>query len=109
MTAHPIRASAAACAWRRAALPAGAGPRLPLPPGSVAIEAEADTFIRFGRENTTEGADPVLRIRDPANRVLVRFSQAAIEDAVRGRVLESAALRLCIVFNNQQWSRRTPG
>jgi len=78
------------------------------PPGARVIEASADTFIRIGWENRNEGLEPILQVRDPANRVLVRFPQASVRQAVGARELESAELSLCIVFNNQHWSHRTP-
>ena len=68
--------------------------------------AEKDSFLREGIQNSNEGSNPVLRIMGTGptnNRVLIAFNQDNIQNAVTGKTLKSATLKLYIESNNHNW------
>ncbi|MCP4662002.1 MAG: hypothetical protein GY856_41900, partial [bacterium] len=58
---------------------------------AVALVAEADTYLRLGHPNQTQGSASFLRIRSSGNnRALVHFDQERIEAIVAGGSLVTA-------------------
>ena len=70
----------------------------------VTVPASADTYLRSGAPDTNEGGSSFLRMRASGdNRALVRFDQAALEQAVGSGTLVSASLKLDITGNGNNW------
>lgn len=101
-------------AWKRFALlgalvAAGIAGLLAIPNAgadepSADVPASADTYLRRGNPNTNEGASTFLRVRTTGdNRALVRFDEAAIQDAIGAETLLTATLRLTIVETPSNW------
>ena len=73
--------------------------------GIVTLDADADTYVRQGANDTNEGASTFMQVRDSGNnRGLVRFDQTAISTAVGTDTLLSATLELDITENFDNWS-----
>ena len=71
---------------------------------TVALNSAADTTLRQGTPNSNQGAETFLRIQHNGNqRVLVRFDQQALEQAVGSSSIRSAKLRLFIAANGNNW------
>ena len=67
------------------------------------ISAE-DTTLKQGTPNANQGAETLLRIQHSGNqRVLVRFDQQALEQAIGNSSIRSAKLRLFIAANGNNW------
>lgn len=101
-------------AWKRFALlgalvAAGIAGLLAIPNAgadepSADVPASADTYLRRGNPNTNEGASTFLRVRATGdNRALIRFDEAAIQDAIGAETLLTATLRLTIVETPSSW------
>lgn len=64
----------------------------------------ADTYLRQGAPNRSQGADPILRLQASGNnRALVRFDRVAIAAAVGAGTLQGARLELTIAVNADNW------
>lgn len=86
-TASDASANTAACSFKVAV--------------SGTLLASADSFMRDGADNTNEGANERLRIKNAGNnRALVRFNLSGISTAG----LQSATLTLNIAENLNNWS-----
>lgn len=71
---------------------------------TVTFPAVADTYLRQGSPNQSQGSESFLRIqRSGKNRSLVRFGQAAIASALGGTTLRSAHLELYVQANGDNW------
>lgn len=101
-------------AWKRFALlgalvAAGIAGLLAIPNAgadepSASLTPVADTFVRQSNSNTNEGASTFLRVRaTDDNRALIRFDEAAIQDAIGAETLLTATLRLTIVETPSNW------
>ncbi|MBL8229539.1 MAG: DNRLRE domain-containing protein [Bryobacterales bacterium] len=74
------------------------------PPPTPTLTATADTYVRSGSPNQSQGYDTILRVQDSGNnRALVQFSQAVIASVVGGGTLQSARIRLYIIDNGNNW------
>jgi hypothetical protein len=64
----------------------------------------ADTYIRQGAPNQNQGTETALRLQSSGhNRVLLRWDQQTLTQAVAGGTLVSARLELTIVDNADNW------
>ena len=69
--------------------------------------AEKDSFIRESVKNTNEGSNEVLRVMGSGptnNRAVVAFDQEQIDSASKGKILESATLKLFVKSNDGNWN-----
>ncbi|MCP4574558.1 MAG: DNRLRE domain-containing protein, partial [bacterium] len=74
-------------------------------PHAVALVADADTYLRLGHPNQTQGNGSYLRIRSSGNnRALVHFDQERIEAIVAGGSLVTAQLERDIESNADNWT-----
>ncbi len=68
----------------------------------LTLPVVADTYLRDGAPNQSQGTDTLLRIRSSRkNRALVRFDLAGVEDLVDD--LHSATLELFVETNGNNW------
>ncbi len=75
----------------------------PTPPAGTLL-ADQDTFIRGNADNTNEGTNPILRLREAENnRPLIRFEPAKIVAEVGANGLATAELRLYAATNAANW------
>jgi hypothetical protein len=76
-----------------------------LPQRDTALVPVADTYIRQGRPNQNQGAEPILRLESLLkNRSLLRWDQQALAQAVAGGTLTAARLELTIADLRDNWS-----
>ncbi len=58
---------------------------------ALVMNSVADTYVKQGTPNTNQGAETLLRIQQSGNnRVLVRFDQQALEQAIGSSSIRSA-------------------
>src|SRR5262245_52623569 len=69
---------------------------------SVTVPAVADTYLKQGTPNANQGAESALRIQQ-GNRVLLRFDQQSLEQAIGSSNVRSAKLRLYVTANANNW------
>ena len=71
---------------------------------TVTLISAGDTTLKQGTPNTNQGAETLLRIQQGGTqRVLVRFDQQALEQAIGSSSIRSAKLRLFITANGNNW------
>ena len=76
----------------------------PPEPVTMTFDAQADTHVRSGQDDRNYGAVPFIRVQSAGdNRGLVRFDQAALQEAVGEGALLSATLRFTITDNGGNW------
>ncbi|MCI0621381.1 MAG: hypothetical protein L0387_06890, partial [Acidobacteria bacterium] len=79
-------------------------PRVLTPSTPVTLSASGDTYLKQGTPNTNQGNETLLRIQPSGdNRVLVKFDQQVLEQAVGNSGIRSAKLRLYLVTNGNNW------
>src|SRR5262245_29654469 len=69
---------------------------------SVTVPAVADAYLKQGTPNANQGAESALRIQQ-GNRVLLRFDQQSLEQAIGSSNVRSAKLRLYVMANANNW------
>lgn len=76
------------------------------PAVEVILQADRDTFLRSGADNTNEGGSPFLRIKASGdNRALLHFSQSQLEAALVGHTLVSATLQVLVADDANNWGK----
>lgn len=77
---------------------------LVVPPQTIILQPDADTYIRKGAPNQNQGADLILRLQSSGhNRALLRLSSTALAEAVGAGSVISAHLQLSISRNGENW------
>jgi len=83
------------------------GPRVHVdqpPQRDTALAPSADTYIRQASPNQNQGVDLILRLQSSGkNRVLLRWDQGALAQAVAGGTVTSARLELTISDLGDNW------
>ncbi len=74
------------------------------PPRDTTLAPSADTYIRQGSPNQNQGSELILRLQSSGkNRVMVRWDEQALVQAVAGGSVTAARLELAIADLGDNW------